>query len=216
MIVWGGIEYIASAASPSARSDANTRIWAALGGLLLALFSFLLLRTINPNLTDFNVGLEKIAPAGGVTDVGVGGGAQGTIDTSQKAQIESALRLALKENLNITINKGACLGGQTTNCTDISGLPEKVYTELTTLRQNCPGCELVITGGSEEAPHKTHGDGKAIIDLRNTSTLLEHIGMSEKGLTHNTQVTKNNIDYIYENQDSEGKPIAPHLHAIIK
>lgn len=50
MIVWGGIEYIASAANPSAKENAKKRIWAAIGGLLLALLSFLILQTINPSL----------------------------------------------------------------------------------------------------------------------------------------------------------------------
>jgi len=50
MIVWGGIEYIASAANPSSKEDAKKRIWSAIGGLLLALLSVLILQTIDPAL----------------------------------------------------------------------------------------------------------------------------------------------------------------------
>ena len=38
VLIWGGFEYIASAASPSMRDDAKKRIMAALGGLVLLVF----------------------------------------------------------------------------------------------------------------------------------------------------------------------------------
>ncbi len=50
MIAIGGIQYISSFASPSGKGDATKRIWGAIGGLLLALFSWLILSTINPDL----------------------------------------------------------------------------------------------------------------------------------------------------------------------
>lgn len=50
MIVIGGIQYSASSINPAMKSEAKTRIFSALGGLLLALFSWLILQTINPNL----------------------------------------------------------------------------------------------------------------------------------------------------------------------
>ncbi len=50
MIVVGGIQYSASSINPSLKSEAKSRISAALGGLLLAFFSWLILQTINPNI----------------------------------------------------------------------------------------------------------------------------------------------------------------------
>ncbi|MEK7151901.1 MAG: hypothetical protein AAB773_00540 [Patescibacteria group bacterium] len=78
MIVVGGLEYIASAANPSAKASAKNRIWAAIGGLLLALSSYLILQTINPNLVNFNLNIEKkgLQQTGGAT----GGSAGGTTD----------------------------------------------------------------------------------------------------------------------------------------
>ena len=78
MIVVGGLEYIASAANPSAKQSAKNRIWAAIGGLLLALSSYLILQTINPNLVNFNLNIEKkgLQQTGGAT----GGSAGGTTD----------------------------------------------------------------------------------------------------------------------------------------
>lgn len=50
MIVIGGIQYIGSGMSPSGKSDARDRITSAIMGLLLALLSWIILNTINPNL----------------------------------------------------------------------------------------------------------------------------------------------------------------------
>ena len=54
MIVIGGIQYIGSGMSPSGKSDAKDRITNAILGLLLALLSWLILNTIDPNLVSLN------------------------------------------------------------------------------------------------------------------------------------------------------------------
>ena len=51
MIVVGGIEYITGGINPSQQNDAKQRITAAITALILALGSFVILYTINPNLT---------------------------------------------------------------------------------------------------------------------------------------------------------------------
>lgn len=61
MIVIAGIEYIGGAASPSAREDANQKIWNAILGLVIALASWLLLNTINPDLQKLGFG-TPVAP----------------------------------------------------------------------------------------------------------------------------------------------------------
>lgn len=55
MIVIGGIQYIASGISPSQKNDAKQRITYAIGGLLLALMSFLILQTIDPDLVKLQL-----------------------------------------------------------------------------------------------------------------------------------------------------------------
>ncbi len=52
MIVLGGIQWSSSSLSPSLKADAQKRITNALTGLLLALFSYLILRTVNPDLIN--------------------------------------------------------------------------------------------------------------------------------------------------------------------
>lgn len=55
MLVWGGIQYLTSAGSPTAISDAKDRIKSALLGLLLILTSWLILQVVNPELTTLRL-----------------------------------------------------------------------------------------------------------------------------------------------------------------
>jgi len=55
MLVIGGIQYVGGAGSPSMRSSAKERIWGALLGLVIALISYLVLNSINPDLLAENV-----------------------------------------------------------------------------------------------------------------------------------------------------------------
>lgn len=78
MIVIGGLEYILSAANPTAKEEGKKYITGAILGLVLALFSYVLLQTINPDLINFNIKLPKNntggTPSQGTTPSGVGGG----------------------------------------------------------------------------------------------------------------------------------------------
>jgi len=56
MITWGGLEYMMSEAV-SSKAEAKKRIWSALGGLILAFLSYVILYTINPNLVTFSLNL---------------------------------------------------------------------------------------------------------------------------------------------------------------
>ncbi len=72
MLVFGGVEYIASAAVDM-KKDAKDRMGAAILGLLLALLSWIVLDTINPDLTRFELEAPNIT-TGTVEDIGSGGG----------------------------------------------------------------------------------------------------------------------------------------------
>lgn len=54
MIIWGGIEY-AFSGIPGSKAQGLSRVWSALFGLLIALSSYLILYTINPDLLDFTL-----------------------------------------------------------------------------------------------------------------------------------------------------------------
>ena len=51
-VVYGGVLYAASAGNPSQQSEGKEWIWSALIGLLLLAGAWLVLHTINPNLTN--------------------------------------------------------------------------------------------------------------------------------------------------------------------
>lgn len=55
MLVWGGVQWLTSAGSPSKITEAKDRITSALLGLLIILGSWLILQVINPELTIFKM-----------------------------------------------------------------------------------------------------------------------------------------------------------------
>lgn len=60
MIVIGGMQYIGASGNTSVVEDAKDRIYWAIVGLILALGSWLILNTINPNLKNLELkGIEK-------------------------------------------------------------------------------------------------------------------------------------------------------------
>jgi hypothetical protein len=72
-IVYGGIKYILAAGNPSGQTEGREWIKSALLGLLLLLGAYLVLNTINPNLTKLSLPeLEKIKPAEATNTMGAG------------------------------------------------------------------------------------------------------------------------------------------------
>lgn len=69
--VYGGFKYIASAGSPSARNEARAQITGGILGSLVILGAYILLNTINPQLTIFKIGkplAQIVAPRESVLD----------------------------------------------------------------------------------------------------------------------------------------------------
>jgi hypothetical protein len=60
----GAIMYVASAGNPSRMGDAKDRIMSAILGIIILLASFLILRTISPDLVNFKISLPGIRPIG--------------------------------------------------------------------------------------------------------------------------------------------------------
>jgi len=73
-LIFGGFRYLTSAGSPGAMTDARDQIFAGILGLVLLISSFLILRTINPQLTSFKITAEPkfegIVLYRGITDCG--------------------------------------------------------------------------------------------------------------------------------------------------
>lgn len=80
MIVFGGIQYMLSDAFTS-KSDAKDKIWAALQGLLLALCSYVLLYTINPEIVKLKFDLKPVAAPSATGVAGTSGVSNGVTAT---------------------------------------------------------------------------------------------------------------------------------------
>ncbi len=57
--------------------------------------------------------------------------------------------------------------GQVSGCTTLKDLPSEAIDGLIETKLSCPGCQIVVTGGTEPG-HQTHGPGKAIVDVDDT------------------------------------------------
>lgn len=222
MIVIGGIEYIFSAVNVEKRSDAKKRINQAIFGLLLAAMSWLILYTINPDLTKNVLNIESV-------DVGGPGDQQdGELPPGDKPPLDgewtsiladdNKTRNFLKENF-IFINKGACpTSYKDTNCTMVSELPQNAIDGVIKIKKDS-GASITITGGTEIGVHKSHGPNNPILDLRFNSTLLQY--MHDKvGLGIGTKME---YDKIYNANDGSfgvireiNKDGVEHFHVVFK
>lgn len=60
IIVIAGLQYITAAGNTSQIASAKSRIWSAIGGLLLLISSYLILNTINPDLLKLDLAISPI------------------------------------------------------------------------------------------------------------------------------------------------------------
>lgn len=82
----------------------------------------------------------------------------GTFQTEEEAR-------AYFQNTGIEINKPPCTAAQTTNCTNLKGLPVSAAVGLKALATSGGFC---ISGGTEGEGiiHQTHGVGKPVVDIK--------------------------------------------------
>lgn len=171
MIVIGGFQYMTSDALQG-KQDGKNRIKNSFLGLLLIGASFIILNTINPNLLEINLNIESVQTASQTVGTGElsGQDISGRPMTEQEIADSNRVKQLLQDE-GIFTYAGPCEQGQTTGCVNLNGLPQSAIDGLITLNNACSGCSITITGGTE-AGHKTHGVGKANVDLRSTDLAL--------------------------------------------
>ncbi|GMQ95341.1 MAG: hypothetical protein BMS9Abin13_454 [Patescibacteria group bacterium] len=86
MLVVAGIEYIGGAGNPAAKSDAKERIRNALFGLILALSSWLILNTLNPDLLKTGLDIKKAVIKKAPSSSSGGGGSGESGDPADDAE----------------------------------------------------------------------------------------------------------------------------------
>ena len=178
-IVFGGIKYATSAGNASSQAEGRSWIWNALLGLLLLAGAYLILYTINPNLTKCTLpSLSSVAaaPGGGTTGGGTSGGGRGgntppangtPIPNSQACQALSS-------------------AGVSASCSILNGIQQSTVDALTDLTKECPGASVAVTsvtGGSHSTRGGcTHSNGYKA-DISSNSSIDSCVTGSNNGFT---------------------------------
>ena len=181
MIVVGGMQYMTSELAHS-KEAGKERITNAVLGLLIALGAFALLYTINPDLLESDLEMERIdlevaindsVPQTPVNNQYQGGGQTYAVGELWAPRAGPVADLSFS-GARVCISGGGCgpsfecvTVGQT-GCTSTRGLNPS---SLNTIRQLCQACQLDITGGTEFWRHggtrgTSHQINSSTIDLR--------------------------------------------------
>lgn len=163
MLTVGGFMYVTSAGNTSRVETAKTIITDSLLGIIVALFAWLFLYVINPDLVE-GLQLANTAPTGGTTTPAPGtppGATGGTLS-------HAAAIAALGSGITLS-SSGNCSDQKNPSCTSLEGIPATVIDRVKNLRDKS-GCSLTITGGTEVG-HRTHGPGLGSIDFSESNCL---------------------------------------------
>ncbi len=98
-------------------------------------------------------------------------------------------------------------------CTTVGSLPQNGINKVMDLKNNCSGCDITITGGSELG-HKTHGPGRAVIDLRKNEALNSYITSKAKSKKQTNYGMKYTMSDGSTYLDEVVKGGTPHWHVV--
>jgi hypothetical protein len=202
MIVMGGVTYMTTD-SYSKKTDGKQQIIRALLGVLLALTSWLILNTLDANLTSFNLGINNVSPEDlSTTAWNNGQAAPGTNICSDPERTftvnnienqvlqdgdwpsDQANRSALA-SANIGINNGNCSSAGASGCTSVyfegsaNDPATGVVAKLIQFKEACDvatpngTCRVVVTGGSECWAHASHGPSEMKVDIRSNTQAVQ-------------------------------------------
>jgi hypothetical protein len=170
MLTVGGFMYLTSAGNTSTLGSAKGVIKDALIGLFLALFAWLILYVINPDLVNINLGSTDVSAPSSPTY----SPPSGSYPTTGSWPDDSATRSALA---GISFNHPTnCQSIGQDNCTSVYQLGQPAVSGLLDLKQKC-NCDVVVTGGTEYWLHSkgtAHRPGNSTVDLRR-STILAYV-----------------------------------------
>ncbi|GEM_PF-844060 len=204
MIVYAGLRHTLAAGNPSSQSDARDQILQALLGLLLLFGAFIVLNTINPNLT--NLSLPKL---GGVEQTnnqtlppqqntsykcGQYGISYKDLDSCSRACSATCVAIggtttgstgtpgsgkltSAQANQLISGNNNGIRKITVVGATSLEGIREQTLNAVVGLKSDCD-CDIVITAGTETDHHTdgkfSHQKGYKV-DLRPNSPLNREI-----------------------------------------
>lgn len=170
VLIIGGTQYVAAGINPSAKGDAKERIWNALIGLALVLTSYLILNSIDPRLVQFNLTLPRVGAV--PTTPGAITASPTTAPTSGAWASDENERAQLATK-GISVKTPPCTTIGQSRCTSVTGLGQSAINGLGALKSSCPGCSIVVTGGTEYWLHSAttkHRPGNSVVDIRKGSS----------------------------------------------
>lgn len=230
MITFGGVTYATSDAL-SGKTQGREYITNALVGLLLVIGSYVILQTINPEILNFDLEIERnvlqepeetvYAPNPCCTYTN--GILNGYVLTPAQQQEDIRLRGILND-AGVRINASACTYGGTRGCTNIVGLSSTAINGVIALNSACNSyattrriekCAIMITGGTEGG-HATHGPNRAALDLSPTSSLNTYLSSINPEARSPRSGTRVNLPgggvATYENAGDNGRATGAHWH----
>lgn len=150
MLIYAGVKYISTDAF-GGKEEAKGIIENALWGLLLAMSAWLILNTINPNLVNLSLNIDRL-PTTGNANPGTGGASAGGGGGLSAEEVRNQF-----EAENIGVADGIIL----------AGLRQSTIDEVVRLHNEC-GCNVTVTsatGGVHREGEIDHGSGYKV-DLR--------------------------------------------------
>ena len=183
-LIVGGVEYIGSGTSFTKKQDADKRIQKSFIGLGLALGSYLILFTINPELVKFDLVIPQIQITKTAVTVVAVPPPIANFDAYQEiGTVSHPVNPTSDETPSKQAGKDVAFSGNVTDFfrkkafdpttgeskivvrgkTSLDGLGEQAVFGLLDLQKNCK-CTVTVTAGTEPG-HATHGKNKDIVDL---------------------------------------------------
>lgn len=196
VLIYGSILWTLSGAVTS-KQDAMGWISGALWGLALLLGAYLILNTINPQLTILKEpDITAVSVPAPEKPYFAGGSDQNTPSETQAGRLSAAeTRKQFSPQTNWIGVKDECPPGQSIGCVKTDGLKQQTVSEINELRTELgkkyttllgidnAGGTVYVTGGTEEGPHTigtySHGAGYKV-DLRLNQQLDSYIQQNYK------------------------------------
>jgi len=214
MIIIGGIQYMGDE-SIFGKTEAKSKITAAIFGLLIALGSYALLNTINPALLGGKINIKQVSAEidpevhGDTPQSSAVGGKYcngrvvegATVDTVTGREWDSDLDEGNERDIieaagiKIQRENTSCKTVGEKNCTSLTGLDTS---KVISFKNKCTTCgvnDVVINGATECWNHSggtEHFPGNSIVDIDNTTNVDAYIKTGKK-----TRDSKNKYD-IYD------------------
>ncbi|OHA91037.1 MAG: hypothetical protein A2832_01310 [Candidatus Zambryskibacteria bacterium RIFCSPHIGHO2_01_FULL_44_22b] len=197
MIIYGGIQYMSTDAFQG-KSDAKNTISNAIWGLILTISAWLILYTVNPNLVNFNLNIEK-QDLGAALEMVV-------LTTPEELKSDTDVRGELRDAGFFAAPP--CTPGVTTRCVNLNGLQRATIDGLKALHAKYPYQHgtITITGGTEGG-HTTgsvHDRGRGV-DLQANTPLNTTITLNSNDITEPSNKGQLRACHTYTNPNFPGR-----------